>query len=52
MSIAKKNLFEISDEQIENEYIVSDLTKFHHLLTIGIGILPFVIASIWYSITY
>lgn len=41
-----------SDEQFEDEYIVNDVTKFHHLLMVSIGILPIVIASIWYSITY
>ena len=52
MNAAEKPLFEVSDEEFENDYIVNDLTKFHHLLTVGIGILPLVIASIWYSIAY
>jgi hypothetical protein len=53
MDSEAKLLSEISDGQFEsNEFIVSDLTKVHHFFIVGIGIVPFVIASIWYSVVF
>jgi len=55
MGSEAKLVSEISDGQFENEdneFIVSDLTKVDHFFIVGIGILPFVIASIWYSVAF
>lgn len=50
MALEEKDFYEITSEQFENEDIVNDITKPDHWLLVCIGILPFVIATIWNSI--
>lgn len=45
----EEQFFSIPEETIEKEYIVSDLTKMDYYLILAIGIVPFVIATIWFS---
>lgn len=52
MSSEEKEFLEITEEKIESEYVVSDITKVDHWLMFGIGIFPFLIATIWYVIGY
>ena len=46
----EEQFFSLPEETIEKEYIVSDLTKLDYYLIISIGIIPFVIATIWSSL--
>jgi len=48
MDSEEKKFFEVTEEQFENEYMVKDITKVDHWLLLCIGLLPFVIATIWY----
>lgn len=52
MSSEEKEFLEITEEKIESEYVVNDITKVDHWLMFGIGIFPFLIATIWYVIGY
>lgn len=48
----EKEFFEITNEQFEDEFVVKDISKLDHWLLVGIGVLPFVIASIWHYVTF
>lgn len=52
MTSHEKDFFEASEEKLENEYMVTGMNKTDYFLLVGIGILPFVIASIWYNIVF
>lgn len=48
MSTVEKETYERLDETND---IVKDITKLDHLLLIGVGIVPILVASIWYILT-
>ena len=47
-STVEKETYERLDETND---IVKDITKLDHLLLIGVGIVPILVASIWYILT-
>lgn len=52
MDLIKKELSEWADLKMEEEHLVSDVTRTDHWLLFFIGILPFLIATIWYYLKF
>ncbi len=52
MITEEKEFLEVTDEKFEDEYIVSDITKVDHYLLVLIGVVPFLIATIWYFVSF
>lgn len=50
MNSIEKELAEWTE--IKEEHLVSDVTKIDHWLIIIVGIVPFIISSIWYYLNY